>query len=82
MHTGERPYECSICEKKFRVSGDLKRHSRIHDPARIGQAPIEKAKKKAAAAAAAGNIKLKEDHEVATTNNTHNHKSEQETLGL
>ena len=29
-HTNEKPYECDVCEKSFRTSGDLKSHMRIH----------------------------------------------------
>lgn len=31
LQTGEKPYECEVCAKKFRVSGDLRRHERIHE---------------------------------------------------
>ena len=30
IHTNEKPYECDVCEKRFRRSGHLKRHMRIH----------------------------------------------------
>ena len=30
IHTNEKPYECDVCEKRFRHSGDLKYHMRIH----------------------------------------------------
>ena len=30
IHTNEKPYECDVCEKRFRESGHLKVHMRIH----------------------------------------------------
>lgn len=30
IHSGEKPYGCSICEKRFNQSGAAKRHERIH----------------------------------------------------
>ena len=29
IHTNEKPYECDVCEKRFRTSGQLKIHERI-----------------------------------------------------
>jgi len=28
IHTNEKPYECDVCEKRFRQSGTLKKHKR------------------------------------------------------
>nr|XP_018916011.1 PREDICTED: PR domain zinc finger protein 5-like isoform X1 [Bemisia tabaci] len=30
IHTGAKPYPCSICPKAFRRSGDLKKHETVH----------------------------------------------------
>ena len=30
MHTGEEPYSCDTCPKKFARSGDLKCHKMLH----------------------------------------------------
>lgn len=30
VHTGERPYRCTICQKEFARSENLKIHERIH----------------------------------------------------
>ncbi len=29
-HTGDKPYECDVCEKRFSESGNLLRHKRTH----------------------------------------------------
>lgn len=33
VHTGERPYQCDICEQRFTQVGDMRRHRRRHDNA-------------------------------------------------
>ena len=30
LHTGEQPYECSVCNKKFPISTTLRIHERVH----------------------------------------------------
>lgn len=30
IHSGERPYCCDICDKRFREFSDLKKHRKIH----------------------------------------------------
>ena len=30
IHTNEKPYECDVCEKRFRHSDTLQKHMRIH----------------------------------------------------
>jgi len=37
VHTGEKPYECQVCQKRFAYSNDFKVHMRIHS----GEKPYE-----------------------------------------
>jgi uncharacterized Zn-finger protein len=30
VHTGDKPYHCEICKKKFSNSSDLRRNQRMH----------------------------------------------------
>ena len=30
VHTGEKQFECDICEQKFRLKQQMKKHKKIH----------------------------------------------------
>ena len=34
IHSGEKPYKCVHCEKRFKTAGDLQGHFRIHSDER------------------------------------------------
>ena len=40
VHTGERPYACNDCDKKFKQLGHFAAHQRVH----TGETPLECAK--------------------------------------
>lgn len=39
--SGEKPFVCDVCGKRFRVKGDLKRHSNIHERNKTKDTKIE-----------------------------------------
>lgn len=41
IFAGEKPFVCDTCGKRFRVRGDLKRHSNIHERNKTRDAKIE-----------------------------------------
>ena len=30
LHSGDCPFQCQICQSKFKINSDLKRHMRLH----------------------------------------------------
>lgn len=49
MHTGERPYSCSICNKQFVRSYNAKKHTKVHgttDPASVIVTKLPKASRR------------------------------------
>lgn len=31
IHTGEKPFKCGICDRRFREQSDLRKHKKVHD---------------------------------------------------